>query len=758
MAYKANRGNNQNNLQQSNQDDTSNSEAAKTAKQQENRDNTKNVAKNVGSMALQGMGVPAPIAKMATNKIAKNPIVNKALNKASDKINKNPLANKAINQMANSKLDAAGKSSNNPGSSSKDSQNGTKNAEGRNGQSTSNNSRSNSNQRNSSPNRSNDKKDGEGSSKVSGSVEGSSLIPKALKIKLILIGAAAAAGLFLIIVVFAVISSFNPFFGVDKSSGKSTDLGEFDIDPDSDEGKFYNKVNEVAAEYNTNGTPFDPRLIASVFTTINNYDDNYSYEEATNDIETLANFMVENTITCQYGEETQHVVDKPCPEGYNEVSRTRDINEKKFKDKLKTEFLKNKVKTLPEDQMESLVTDIYQLIEDYKELIGENQTVLAAGGMCTYNVDNKTISNIKVRLLQCDDDNRGEPIEGEELIDFEKYIMGVTYAENGNGPLEAMKTEAIAARSFALTRAKDMGGNFNIKLQEENGEMVLSIRSCTEDQVYCDPDKGCWSNDKNANGTVHSGQQAGKPYSKPPIPMDSPIRKAIEETKGTVLVDDSGNIVMTSYTDTNHQNWNSLAQAGNDCFQILKKDYPNASRLQASCSLGAATGEFSSWKQYGAPWSSTKLGPGGDTIAESGCLATSIAIQIARSGTRLFIDPFNPGVLVTTMAAHGGFVGSSMQWNNAWQFAAPDWTLACDSRSSNSCSLSGTKANKTNQIASYLNQGYYPVVAVKNEGHWVAIDHVEGDNVYMFDPGSSSTLLWDQYSYTGSNRILLFRG
>jgi stage II sporulation protein D len=62
-------------------------------------------------------------------------------------------------------------------------------------------------------------------------------------------------------------------------------------------------------------------------------------------------------------------------------------------------------------------------------------------------------------------------------IDFEQYVLGVVPAEIGSGsPPEAMKVQAVAARSFAVGH---MGG-----FREEKGRPVYDVVDDTRDQVY----------------------------------------------------------------------------------------------------------------------------------------------------------------------------------------------------------------------------------------------------------------------------------
>lgn len=217
-----------------------------------------------------------------------------------------------------------------------------------------------------------------------------------------------------------------------------------------------------------------------------------------------------------------------------------------------------------------------------------------SGLVCSYNVNGNEYSDIKVRLLQCGDGSRGKPIAGEELVDFEKYILGVVYAEN-NVNEHASKAQAIAARSYALTRGKAMGGAFNLGIVEEKGQKILQIRNCTEDQVYCDPDVGCWSNNRYNNTTVHSGAVSGKVFSKAPLAADDPLRQWVKDTAGMTVKDSSGNTLYTTYRDIHTGGCNcgtcmsqveaaNLGKSGYDFNQILMHEY-------GKLDLGLTTGK-----------------------------------------------------------------------------------------------------------------------------------------------------------------------
>ena len=222
-------------------------------------------------------------------------------------------------------------------------------------------------------------------------------------------------------------------------------------------------------------------------------------------------------------------------------------------------------------------------------------SIAGGNGTCTYNVNGQQISNLKVRLLNC---GGYTPLSSEGLIDFEDYILGVVYQEVGDAPIEALKVQAIVARSFSLTRPKEMGNNYGLSLAEENGQWVLALRSCTNDQVFCNADKGCWSlrtggqtSDSNSddwpNCTVYSGNDTTKPWHKGPLAQDSLIRQAVEETKGMVLEDSKGNIVHTNFKDSNQKKWVKMANSGKDAFEILTKDYGSGKKISSpNCTSG----------------------------------------------------------------------------------------------------------------------------------------------------------------------------
>lgn len=391
---------------------------------------------------------------------------------------------------------------------------------------------------------------------------------------------------------------------------------------------------------------------------------------------------------------------------------------------------------------------------------------------CAFNVDGgETATDLKVRLLRCGNaDGNYSTVNDVELIDFEKYVTGVVYMENGGGPYEALKTQAVAVRSYTLTRGQQMGGTGIGRIENIDGQWIVSIRACVADQAYCDPDTGCWSNNKgggqytvqpDVDATMYPGEDTSKVWHRPPLPEDSPIRKAVEETTGEVLINSDNNIIPTGYLSDAQISWNNSANAGNDYFEILMGWYSGATSLASNCTLvnGNSSGDFANWKQYDPNWKNVSLGS--STIGAIGCAATSVAIQIANSGTEVLVSDFNPGTFVEEMTKNGGFVdnrgnppGNNINWQKA-NSVAPNFGFY------KSMPLSGSKIEKANAIKNEISKGNrYLIMSVKKgDRHWVAINYVDGENVYMFDPGSEATSVWDKYpdAISMTNRVIVYQ-
>lgn len=172
--------------------------------------------------------------------------------------------------------------------------------------------------------------------------------------------------------------------------------------------------------------------------------------------------------------------------------------------------------------------------------------------------------------------------------------------------------------------------------------------------------------------------------------------------------------------------------------------------VEGRASLKAATGEYTSWLQYDSRWGSMLMG-GCDTMSESGCLVTAIAMLMVHSGAA-DENGVNPGKLCTYLNNNNGFTSSSeLIWGKVSGavsgFSLANWKV----------SLSGSRYDKAAQIKRYLDQGYYVVVNVGHGAHWVAVNYADDNgNVYIFDPAYPYTSLFDSYSASGVVSIATF--
>lgn len=364
------------------------------------------------------------------------------------------------------------------------------------------------------------------------------------------------------------------------------------------------------------------------------------------------------------------------------------------------------------------------------------------GSSSSFKINGKEYSGkIKVRLYKND---RFELVYSDDrLIDFDKYILGVAYQEVGGGTdsvsEQVFKTQAIAARSYALTRGSGMDAQA-LKITVENGYIVVNIRQTTSDQAYCDPDLGYYAGQLNNCSSGH-----------PKLSADSPLRKWAKEVDGLVLVNSKGNVVNTPYINVDQNQWRSMANNGMKYDEILIKHYDSANNGYTIKRIGSTDAE--SWKQCDSRWGSLKVRSG--TICKIGCALTSVSIQIARSGTNTNVSgEFNPGTFMQLHRDNGGFgANDSITWNVT--DVAPNFKFNGSTR------LGGTKQQKMQKINEYLSNGEYIVLGVSytytgayNIDHYVAVDHVGNDEIYVFDPAGkrNGTLFADYSAMANSNQ------
>lgn len=168
------------------------------------------------------------------------------------------------------------------------------------------------------------------------------------------------------------------------------------------------------------------------------------------------------------------------------------------------------------------------------------------------------------------------------------------------------------------------------------------------------------------------------------------------------------------------------------------------------------SGEFINWRQKDPKWSNIRMGNSSGSIGNIGCLVTSIAILIEKSGCNTIINPFNPGIFVEELNKHNGFSNSGNLQYAAINKVVPNFKYV-----GNKNLRDKSKEEKLSIIKQYLNQGYYITAEVKGatpgHQHWVAVISVEDNDVMMVDPGSNQTIMWNAYNYVNTSQFNYFK-
>ena len=283
---------------------------------------------------------------------------------------------------------------------------------------------------------------------------------------------------FIILILFIVIANtiglvgdYEDAFGISQTVGEETG-GFYFTAANEEQQKFYDRVNEVKMQFQASGKDLDPLKVVAVYHVLNQNGADLDYKDMTVlKITTFANAMLYNNT---YNEET-------------------------FKYNLINDIIPKYVPNASKVEREQIADDILAYVERYNSLVGKNlgsstNFSCAASGSCAYNIkgfyiqgkgnvsSNVDVDNLYVRLMQCGTANGhdyggtfGLPLEGEDLVPFEKYILGVAYQEIGLVDEQAFKAQLVAARSYILGRHADMGGWRTLK-QESNGNWVLQLQ------------------------------------------------------------------------------------------------------------------------------------------------------------------------------------------------------------------------------------------------------------------------------------------
>lgn len=169
----------------------------------------------------------------------------------------------------------------------------------------------------------------------------------------------------------------------------------------------------------------------------------------------------------------------------------------------------------------------------------------------------------------------------------------------------------------------------------------------------------------------------------------------------------------------------------------------------AVCSItmpGASAEEnYRSWSQLDPRWSSDLLGTEAYTsIGSSGCLVTSLAMLAVHTGVKNEND-FNPGSFADSLKSVNAF----NQWGGLANWLAvnkviPEMSIVWQPDKYSGYWGTTDKDQKIAMLRQFMADGYWPLVNV-NTHHWVVVDRVTDDTVYMLDPASDDTDMFAHY-------------
>ena len=337
---------------------------------------------------------------------------------------------------------------------------------------------------------------------------------------------------------------------------------------------FYDRVLKIEEEYQSNGKSVNPMYITAAYHVSKEYDSGFSLDD-------MKNEKIKDMYDGMLGGSTVY-------------------NEQTYRDYLTNTFFPGYGF---DESMSVKATDrVFEYIEQYEKRKKKDKNCKSTtGGSCTYNISGVhgyntgalNLSNLQVRLMSssfCK--GKDNVVLNEDLVPFEKYVLGVTYGEIGEAfNTEVEKVHMIAARSFALSRPIGMNGSSGVKYVTENNRNILQIRACVADQVFCNTELGCSKDTPPGDqyGVVYSGTGHTYVYKTPLSNYpNSTLIDSWEKTMGMIGVDENNRVVPMGYSVGNGNKddwvWKRWAEAGMDYTQIILSAYPEIKKIvKADC-------------------------------------------------------------------------------------------------------------------------------------------------------------------------------
>lgn len=354
-------------------------------------------------------------------------------------------------------------------------------------------------------------------------------------------------------------------------------------------------------------------------------------------------------------------------------------------------------------------------------------------------------------------------------LDLKRYVMGVAYAEIGDGVKREAEAKAvmITAKSFVLGRtgpgSSDVGMGF--KTDQQDGKTIFYMRASTADQDFCDIYEGCKSGSRYAKELQQhpfNSETLNNVKSKLDDESIANLEKWYDETAGEFVYDSEHK----AFAGNQYNDYNSsckvgsclsqtkaanLAKQGKDYKTILygsqgaftesryekfdmetktlSKESPNCDGLSSKGACGIPDDQFKYYKQ--TDYKEQFCGRSDATISSSGCGVTSMAMVITNLTNETNITP------VDTMkeAYKGGYCGSGISGTAAGYFE-----VAAKKHGLTYKSLTVDKKGAEDAI-SVLKSGGLVIANVGSAspfttgGHYIVIRKVDGEgNVYVGDP------------------------
>lgn len=155
-------------------------------------------------------------------------------------------------------------------------------------------------------------------------------------------------------------------------------------------------------------------------------------------------------------------------------------------------------------------------------------------------------------------------------------------------------------------------------------------------------------------------------------------------------------------------------------------------------------GDYTKWKQCSEEWGNKLIKT--KTVCDVGCLVTSIAIQVARSGTQLTVLDFSPMTVVSN-ASFGCPTANSLCNENFSKYA-PNFYL---SYTKNTSGWSKTQVIK--ELSKEIQNGNYPIIFVDGH-HYVAVTGTTENDIIMQNPGSAEgNYVYQVYKSVGQIKV-----